>query len=81
MSNKTRVLASALLLSFAGSAFSTTTPDTDIGDINKIYYSVYDRVARVYAQVDSAMEKKMIENLLVRLDNIDEVESLIVIKE
>jgi len=81
MSNKIRVVASALFLSFAGSAFSTTTPATDIEDAGKIYYSVHERVAKVYAQVDSQMEKKMIENLLVRLDNIDKVDSLIVVKE
>lgn len=81
MSNKLRVVASAFILSFAGSAFAVTTPNTDSKDAGKIYYSVYERVAKVYAQVDSHMEKKMIETLLTRLDNIDEVKSLIVVKE
>jgi len=87
MSKKTRTVAIALALLFAGTSagtsFAALAPGKAINESesNKIYYSVHERVARVYAQVDSPMEKKMIENLLSRLGNIDKVESLIVVKD
>jgi len=87
MSKKTRTVAVALALLIAGTSAGTTfaapPPSQAINEseINKIYYSVHEGVARVYAQVDSPMEKKMIETLLSSLDNIDKVESLIVVKK
>jgi len=71
--------AIALPLLFAGTTFAAQIDGTTSS--TNLYYTVNDGVATVYGNVESAIEKTMIEKDLVKLDGVDDVRSLIIVSD